>query len=215
MHEVYRARNHTEEIKGNNGNGIYLSSNPTLERLAVEISKANPIIEQINLLSLRRNNGNGKRQEIGKLAEVHLACVLESLKDEYTDINLSPIPNDTLVGKYRFKQSGVNYIIYQEPRPSSAILEYDILSEINGLPVVWEVKLGKSIQPAIRNQRIKSILQPLKEYYGDRDFGYALVVPKNMLNPESEIQNKFTSKGGIIVPLYADKSELEADINGN
>lgn len=219
MHEIYRPRNQTEQPAEDK---IFytLSTNLTVQQLIDKIGRTPPDINAIQELlnkGIITNNGNGRSKSkngdyIGRMAEWHTAATINQMRGLFPSIDISPIPDDSLKGKYRFRQKGINYVVFREPRPLSAILEYDILSVIDGLPVVWEVKLGHTIQTAIRSKRIIDVFKPLSEYYDRTDFGYVLVVPKDVPDENSVAQNKFIERGGIIASLYGTKEQFQSDL---
>ncbi len=217
MHEVYKPRNQIEQPKEDKIPYV-LSTNETLQKIVEEIGKLPPDISEIQTLinnGIRVNNGNGKNKSrngdfMGKMAELHIASLIGKMS-EILPITIAPIPDDTLKGKYRFRQKGINYVVFREPKPLSAIIEYDILSVIDGLPVVWEAKLGHTVQPAIRSKRIIDVFKPLSEYYGQTNFGYVLVVPKDVPDENSVAQNRFIERGGVIATLYGTKEQFQKD----
>lgn len=105
------------------------------------------------------------------------------------------------------------------------IVEYDQLSVVSDLPVVWEVKFVKqagrrggergreSLNAMFQDERIEQIFTPLQELYQRDSFGYVVVVPRDKLHPESPVQQAFQARGGIIAPISVDLEDFRKDIH--
>jgi len=155
-------------------------------------------------------NGKANGQLLGRLAEIHVAYVLEGLAIDNSLVKLWPIPHNQTTKNYRLEQSGNNYVVYKKSS-TIACVEYDMVTEVDNLPVIWEVKIGYSLSQAINSQRIKTIAEPLAQYYGHTNFGYVVVAP--MVTDKLTIsQRKFVEKGGLIARIPTTKAQFESNI---
>lgn len=155
-------------------------------------------------------NGKANGQLLGRLAEIHVAHVLEALAVDNSLVKLWPIPHDRETKNYRLAQGGINYVAYKKGS-TTACVEYDMITEVDNLPVIWEVKIGYSLSQAINSQRIKTIAEPLAQYYGHANFGYVVVAP--MVSDKLTIaQRKFVEKGGLIARIPTTKVQFKNNI---
>lgn len=220
MTEIYTAELSREHQRAAEKSDPRLHTNPVLQELILLISRTKPNPDEIKKVSeecgltedtLEKDRKNGKNLS-GKLAEFHTFSVLSSLTEHFREIDLSPIPDGARAGAFTFEQNGINYRIRDNNGLHS--LEYDILSEINSLPVIWEIKLNGTIKP-ISKERIDKIIAPLREYYRTRTskFGYVLVRPSTS-RQIIEIEQQFIGRGGIIVNFPCTKSEFRKEAYG-
>jgi len=189
---------------------IPLYTNPTLKQIVDQIPSYTANIEDINRIAREFGKRDyskikDRKKLMGIIAEYHLYYALEKLKEIFPEINLSPIEDQAKRDGYKFQKQGINYKAFWGQNDDSC--EYDILSEIDRLPVIWEVKLGK-LNGATGNRRISTILKPLMSYYRNNRFGYVIVAPGNFITPHPE----FEERGGLLVPFYVNQDKFADDI---
>ena len=147
---------------------------------------------------------------LGRLAEVHVSRVLDSLAEDNPTIIRWPIANGQETKDFRLEKSGHNYVAYKKGG-TTACVEYDMLTEVEGLPVIWEVKIGYSLAQAINSHRIKTIVKPLAQYYGHAEIAYVVVAPTGP-NQQTISQEKFIEKGGMIARIPTTRTLFESNI---
>ena len=199
---------------------ITLTANPTLDLIVCGLEEITPDCKSLiaGLSDTQKAKLSSEKNGIlfGKLAEMHVWQVLTRLAEGNSLIKIDPIPSGHETKNYRFEQSGHNVIVYKR-HSSLSCVEYDMLTEIDGLPVIWEVKSGSSLSNAVSSQRVKTITRPLIQYYGKNNFGYVVVGPKYSSEP-TKAQQRFTRNQGIIARVPITKIQFESEImnaNGN
>lgn len=204
---------------------IKLATNPTLDLIVKGLESIDPdfegLISDLSKTQKARLDGDKNGILLGKLAEMHVYQVLLRLSEDdriHPLIRINPIPDGHETKSFRFGQYRQNLIVY-EKGTTVACVELDLLTEIDGLPVVWEVKSGTSLSSAVSTQRINTIATPLIEHYASGAFGYVVVATINPSDkPPNKAQEIFTKKNGIIVRIPTTRKDFESGIkaaNGN
>jgi len=199
---------------------VSFKTNEALNIIVEGLEQINPdwneLLDTLTDAQKIKIQGKANGHLLGRLAEIHVARVLETLAVDNPLIKLWPIPHDHETKSFRLEHSGVNYVAYKKGG-TTACVEYDMLTEVNNLPVIWEVKIGYSLSQAISAQRIKNIAKPLTQYYGHANFGYVVVAPTGPDQLTID-QEKFITKGGLIARIPTTKTQFEYNIksaNGN
>ena len=65
---------------------------------------------------------------------------------------------------------------------------------------------------AMTEQRIDYLLHPIREYFGQEECGYVLVILPEMIKPGSDTLKNFINSNGIVVPFYTSRSAFIEDI---
>lgn len=206
-----------------------LSSNDLVEALALRVRLTPADWDQLSArhkhIAVKSSiNQVDKDQLLGRLSEVYLRCVMEDFADGKPEVKIDPIPDSAKKGRFRFNQ-GFNgtlevrdrHIALRNPY-RDGYSEYDGLAMIGNLPTVIEIKAGRtrhSINRAFHPREINYRLRPLAHYFGVKQFGYMVVIPPDMINPNSTNQQRFQELGGILVPLYTTTSKFLAEIEQN
>lgn len=221
MTEAGRQNNGRNQEKRNISETPLLKTNPTLlkviERITGNIPDPDVLLATLNPKQLEKMNGDktngGKNGDIlGHLAETHLAQSLISLSEVFPGLVVNPIPNGTETDDFVFRVYGDHNYVVHKKNTGAAYIEYDAFTLVDGLPVVWEVKFGYSYNGALKNKRVKKILEPLTQYYGDSTAGYVVVTPKASVDESNDAQNKFIERGGILVTLPVTKTEFTEEV---
>jgi len=199
---------------------ISFKTNKALDIIVEGLEQISPdwdeLLDTLNDAQKNKIQGKENGHLLGRLAEIHVASVLETLAIDNPLIKLWPIPHNHETKSFRLEHSGVNYVAYKKGG-TTACVEYDMLTEVNNLPVIWEVKIGYSLSQAISAQRIRNIVEPLAQYYGHANFGYVVVAPTGS-DQLTIAQEKFIAKGGLIARIPTTKTQFENNIksaNGN
>lgn len=200
-----------EEVAGR------LTSEPDFQR-ALQIFRTNPIFAG--------KNGNA----LGHFGEACLEAYLEKIAlDNTGKIVFKPIPTKAEAGQYSFYRQNVGYNVslFENGRTRS-YCNFDEILLIDGLPVVFEVKLsrrnrhnpgekrkltGGCLNYCMRQERIDVIQGPISAYFQTNDFGYVLVTYPKRIQNDSIRQQDFIEHGGLLVPFYADASRFRSDFN--
>ncbi len=106
---------------------------------------------------------------------------------------------------------------------------------INNQPVVIDIKLTSWHKAGVhRKERIRSCrtydikhllkqenydkkLKPLREFWGGGSVGYIVVIPRDIYQEkkDSPIFREFISKGGVIIPFYANRLQFSQEVRDN
>jgi hypothetical protein len=140
----------------------------TLSEIIGLIPTYAPNLDEINKIAVAvgRRPFFGSKAEVaevmGIIAEYHLYYVFSCLSASYP-INLFPIEDGTQKGGYSFKKVGINYEVTWKRGEQC---NYDLITEIGGAPVFWEVKIGK-LDKATGNTRTNRLQRPINAIYGN------------------------------------------------
>ena len=146
-----------------------------------------------------------------------------------------PIPLGAIVGEDQFKQyqfvkhRGQLYVIrYDGNNPNElnqqiikerGQTEYDLLFEVNGIPVVGEIKLEKLGKYGISKRslremdmdRISNKTGPVRKYFStvhnQKNCAFVYMIPPEAIDPNSPVQQEFEKNGGILLPFYMNLEE--------
>ena len=176
--------------------------------VSTELSGAVPNWEEIER---RIRGGSALSLSVlkGRLLEIHLRILLETMITQNPHFKLDPIPDGSETDKYRFvKKDGAGYLVVDKVtrRP---LVEYDEIALIDGIPVVFEVKakLGRE-RVAVSGERISRIFDPIAEYFGGDEYGYFVLVSRDFLNGQYLARQSFEEMGGFLVPLFCRSQDL-------
>ena len=175
---------------------------------------------------------------VSVLAEVHVKIALEEICKSYDSetrekIVFDPVEAGIRAGQYIFGCNSADQLTVAKDenlrfgRERQTYSEIDLLMLIDKLPVLFEVKLhvkrrrSRNIKPApgmkgiyhqMENERIRHVLQPIFKYFGCSESGYVIVVPKDIANNNSPIQEDFRKRNGIIVAFYKDRKNFREEV---
>lgn len=197
-----------------------LTSNSVLDELIESLKTARPNWHNINqqLKDLFRyqkalKDGNTLGESVEIMAMLTVLDKVKPLKGVY----LSPIRSGESTRNFRFIQGKHDYIV-QDIMTFNTVAEYDLLSWVSGLPVIWEIKSTKiqdceSLNLAMDGEKIRKKLEPLSEFYRQEDFGYVIAFPHEAFDPKNTLQSEFLRRGGKILPLQPTRREIDERIN--
>lgn len=214
---------------------VRLTTNPTLNQLVDTIANK-PIDWEVFEAYLR---GKGlKADQIkavggaqGALWELYIDMMIALFAERRYDIRINPIPDGTKTTSFEFYHSdmskGGRFSVRQgHSGQTHTIADYDELLEIEGLPVVFEVKssVRKSKKyraatrknPILRRSYIVRFSTPLAEYYKkdkEIDIGYAVFLMPEAISKTSSTQQDFIDRGGILRHLPTTSEVFVAQSN--
>ena len=161
------------------------------------------------------------------LSETHARVSLENICKNYQDrIVFDPIKNGQRTENYLFE---INCELkVKRLNNGEDYTDIDELLLIDGLPVIFEIKVGKyryhvnsrkhpaspssrGVAYAMNEQRIDYLIDPVKEFFGCNP-GFVLVTTKDHIRKYNPTQNHFRELGGILVPLYTDRICYKKDV---
>lgn len=114
----------------------------------------------------------------GIVGELHLRSFLESAQAKNPAIKLNPIPFGTKVGSFVFNEGRLGSYQLALAKSGRGVAEYDMITAINGLPVIWEVKMGLHAKGAYAHTRIRQLLSPIHSHFQSPGYAYVVVLPK-------------------------------------
>jgi len=214
----------TRPIEASPDKPIVLTSNSYLDKLT-EMIQNTPFDWDYIKAKADAQNFNESGNRVGKSAEIHLHHVLQKasqLEDFQKRLIISPVPKETTTQHFHFHSRKGSFIA-KDLDTQQDIAEYDAITQVDGLPVVWEVKTGKrnrsskkkgDLNAALTNEKVNAILAPLREFFNTDAFGYVIItMPENIFDMSS-FQNGFRQRGGILIGLPTNYTEFQqnADI---
>lgn len=156
-------------------------------------------------------------------------------------ITLDPINVDVCdsTQNFSFQYRHGALIVHRQGSPND-YSEIDELALVDGLPVLFEVKFtrtnghwmrrgnkgrlrhefapGLFTKPtelgsfyAMEEQRVRYLLEPIKEYFGMPDCGYVLIVPKEDTDHTPQIKD-FVKRKNLLVPFPATRDKFHDDV---
>jgi hypothetical protein len=106
--------------------------------------------------------------------------------------------------------------------------EIDQLAVIEGVPVLFEVKLissrytkgrrrkssksGNGINFHLRDENVSHAIAPVKKYFGTDDVGYVFIFYPALVSMGSTVQRRFAKQNGVILPFYADRLKYMLEV---
>lgn len=168
---------------------------PQLEMLAKSMAYQKPdfidAFDRLNGGDLRDlvEKFSDQNRLIGTLAEICVRDVLEKTANKLgLELLLDPIKDeiwtDKLLRSYKFSFDGLGLHIYDD---EVELFEYDTVAVVFGLPVVFEVKMVKSLnkrninsRKRIKLEKIERNLGIISEYF-NKDAGFCLVLPREQV----------------------------------
>lgn len=197
---------------------------------AEAIATTSPNWEQIEKAAQKHHQTlKDDNNAISAFSELYLDNVFEKIVTESDGrIVLNPIPHGAetehftfYTNKYEHTTVSQKIITPEGTRGRQPITEYDTLAEIDGIPTIGELKLTQGqnsmqrrvIRRSLNNHNINRKFEPLREYYGDRSFGYIFVGAQETTEVSDErAEQKFINKGGIVIPFPVSIANLEARV---
>lgn len=158
-------------------------------------------------------SGDGKSRQdalIGTLAELHLRSFLEKEAVINKYLKLLPIPSDTKVDRYVFKYGRLGNYQLIDSYTKMDYIEYDFISTLDDIPVVWEVKACEYSKGAFSHRRINRIFQPITKYFHSPTYSYVVVMPKGRIFSEEAEQS---IKDILYAPMSVDLQEFQQEIS--
>lgn len=194
-----------------------------LEQLCISLYEAEPdwdrIIERFKDHPQFNPNNEFTLQQYGKyFSEIHLDLIVEKAKKEHPEWNicLTPIKEKDESDNYAFYSSIAGRVFTcskETGLKKRKFQEYDKVISVDGLPVVFEIKLTKwfpkkvvkqkrkdgtihyrqdrGIKNSLRSEVYNKRLKPVRELFKS-DVSYVMIIPKDMylenepfLGPES------------------------------
>lgn len=223
---------------------LVISRNRLVEEIVQVLPAMSPDWEMIALEILQSQDYQERKLDWRDLrswaSELWLKTSIETLAQRYPrSIDTHPIPEQSTIGEKTFATHRDHFTVYeQQKNPALALLyptktyaEYDAIIEIDGLPVIWEVKMMKNIgrvalgkshssnpRKTMHPYHIDYFTKPVRDWYeenrGVGNFGYVVVFPPEHINPRSEVQQRFQAMGGMIVPFYTTFDGFQEDLLG-
>lgn len=207
MTETFQPRETPSHERTNPPHNEILTTNPGLEQLCKRISSIKPDWTYLHK-QMKRRGITDRDNAHGLYGEMHVQKLIRNAKRPNIlgeRIKTDLIPDGKRKGKYIFYAGEWGSTVVKG-RDKMPIVEYDDLLEIDGLPVVIEVKrnslnsLGK-LNKALSDERITKIFAPLEEYYETKTFGYVVVTSQECIKKDQDLQNAFKERGGILIPF--------------
>ena len=204
---------------------VRLATNPRMLALAEGIQIARPdwplLIDE---LLERTEAAMTERTITGRLAEIHVELALaEQAMAEPGSIILDPIPERARSDHFNFHRGRNGALNVYWNDNGYMLTDYDLLTVIDGLPTVWEVKTsirtdniasGATLGTMLRPDEIHRRLLPLTELYNTPEIGYVVVLAREV---EERTQGRpalarddFRGRGGVITHLPFYHEELVA-----
>lgn len=203
-----------------------LISNSKLKSLTKKFAETPPDWEKLSSLFIEEvlfgvNDKFDDSNLSGILSELHLRIFLENESKTDKSVQQTPIPFQTQSGNYKFIEGRLGgYEVFNQATQNQ-VVEYDYLNSVDGLPVVWEVKMTTSsddtFQEALSLRRVNKMLPPLLKYFRSTQYGYVVVVPKSQIRKRgmSSCQDNFIKMGGVIAPFYTNLEAFKKEISNN
>jgi hypothetical protein len=194
-----------------------LSTNAILSDITGQIRRAAPEWDKIKEGYQgypRRDYNRGEKK--GYFAEIYLHNELQKASEAYGDrVRIDVIPDESETENFIFEKKPGGNILVTDKLTKQHFVEYDAITEIDNIVVVWEMKnchfkvnQQKNEKP-FKSKRVKQIFAPLEEYFdNDTNFGYVVIVRSEVIDSSSDTQNEFRKNGGMIVPLKQSAVEL-------
>lgn len=202
---------------------VHLVTTPTLRKIVYEL-KYHHKPDWIAISKKVKNATTASadpHQISGAMAEIDIRMFLEkSSRASQGSIVVDPIAHNSKTERFLFARTTENTFVVVDPQKQERIIEYDVLTVIDGIPVVWEVKSqirkrsrnnkgkGHSLNEVLRIKHINQLFTPLQEYFDSKDFGYVVVATKEVIRPASPLQQGFCKNGGILIPHPASAAEF-------
>lgn len=155
---------------------------------------------------------------IGTTGELHVRSFLEDEQANDPQIEITPIPFGTKRSMFTFKEGRLGSYTVLHIGTRNQFAEYDQLICIDGLPVVWEVKISprREAREAYSTKKINKMLLPIHEYFRKEAYGYVVVTPKDQVSSDADSwEARLTSYGGLTIPMYADLLEFQQEVENN
>ena len=202
---------------------MQLYQNGLLRRLVREFADAPPIDEAVmdRFFALEARPWWLSEVDFGSfLSELWLRTRLEELAQNYRwRIINQPIVSGASTKHYIFGDcfSGLSV---RRKRDGKIRSQLDALALIDGLPVLFEIKLcgyrlngscyraHGSVVRNMRDERADFLSRPIREFFGTYRTGYVLVLSNDQIKDNSPIQEDFKGRGGLLVPFYIDKDSF-------
>jgi len=174
-----------------------LTTNSLLSEIVQNMGTQKPDWEAIRG-SMGRYHGKLGRL-IGAAAETHTRWYLETLASSYDGrITLDAINEPRLTDNFKFGNRGGRIV---SSRSGKIYTEYDSIALVDGLPVVFEVRMtGLDLLISIAStQEVCRKIKPLEEYFERNEFGYVVIGYPRLIGNETLITQKH--EGVILVPF--------------
>lgn len=179
--------------------------------------------ERITPEQFRKIDASHKK---GEMLEIHLRIVLEDIAAKVPGaIVFDPIPEDAETEHFRFtRDKNFELRLLSEKKDDRAtVTDYDLITVIYGIPVIWEVKMLKNatdkgkgnFRDATNGQRVRKVVEPVLEYFiniegRENKCGYVLLTNKSLVIPSQVFANlPFSSKGGILAGFAIEHAEFQ------
>jgi|GEM_PF-4211197 len=183
-------------------------------------SPANRVFERFRA-NVQRTTDLSQGGVHGSLIEIHVQRLLKQVENsgEFPGaFQVSPIRSESTTDNFRFVKTVTGGYRFQKimlsGKPHSHA-EVDGLIEVNGVPVVVEVKAGissREIKKSISEKRVQKIREALDEVYPGAGFGYILVAPSDIVAADSPVQQGFKDRGGVIIALGATTAAIDENV---
>ncbi len=139
------------------------------------------------------------------ISEVYLQVSLNKICRDWKRVDLHPVVDGDSSANYGFRVSNGRLVVFK--KGGDPYTDYDALIRVDGLPVIFEVKLSrlvgskKGTDAALQPDRISYVSAPVREFFGTEDFGYVAIITRENLK-DSPLQQEFKKNGGILVPFF-------------
>ncbi len=202
---------------------VNFTTNNLVRAVVDEVSSRSPDWKK---LSPRITNAQGRLANpesiVGTIAEVHLQETLTELAKRYQGrVITNPIKDGTESEKFTFRRDTRNRFYACDKETGNSTAEYDMITEIDGLPTVWEIKLNPQRSGGEKQNRLRGLLRsnninqrfhPLRDYYGNNEFAYIIIAAQEAINPSSGLYQDFIKKGGIVIPFPLSTLEFKVRV---
>jgi hypothetical protein len=181
---------------------VTLTSNPTLLHLIDTLKNTTEV--QWDKLAQQAERGNNYESYhlLGIFMELHVQDILERT---IPGILTSPLTGNK--GRFTVERIVRGGFTASDSSGTNAA-EYDALTVVEDLPVVWEVKSGLSdrnsrgLKSAFKNETINRKLNPLRDYYQTDRFGFVVVTFPSFIESTPGQRKGFLRNGGIHAKLH-------------
>jgi hypothetical protein len=156
----------------------------------------------------------------GFLVEMHISSALERFASRSpTSINLNPILNGERTERYLFERTKRGSFTARPTDQAGKIAEYDRVVRVDR-PVVIEGRSGLGSKGAgkspgaelwslIKAEDVVRRLTPLKELFGESQFGFIVVASPEAVDSSILRQRAFEERGALLVPFPLSAQDLD------
>lgn len=192
------------------------ATNHLLEHVVAQLSNRRPNWPAVVELCRAFPRPGDFAQLAGTLAECHMRVALNEICAELDGrVNFYPIKDGATAEQFQFNYRGDNILAILNGT-TRANTEIDALMTLDGLPVIFEVKIssGSWVEKVQYMMGVRSARKtdPVRQYFNLPDVGYVVIVPPSTISDTSEIQTKVKKDGWGIIPFFADRDAFREEV---